>query len=45
MAGRRIAGGCRTADGRCRPAVLAGGMFDAGLLGGRSGKGFYDYSQ
>ncbi|KAK9896237.1 hypothetical protein P389DRAFT_76523 [Cystobasidium minutum MCA 4210] len=33
-----------TADSKYRPSVLLGRMVDAGFLGKKSGKGFFDYS-
>jgi 3-hydroxybutyryl-CoA dehydrogenase len=32
-----------TGDSKYRPAVMLGRMVDAGWLGKKSGKGFYDY--
>jgi len=32
-----------TGDSKYRPAVLLGRMVDAGWLGKKSGKGFYNY--
>lgn len=33
-----------TGDSKYRPSILLGRMVDAGYLGKKSGKGFYDYA-
>lgn len=38
-----LTGFYRTADSKYRPSVLLGRMVDAGFLGKKSGKGFFDY--